>query len=54
MSRLLAMLDTPEALFALGWALVVLGLALRSWSAALVTGGGLLLAVVLLGALRKA
>ena len=56
MSRLRALvaaLDSPAGVFAAGWALVVGGLAMRSWSVALVAGGGILLVVVLIGAVRR-
>lgn len=56
MSRLralLAAIDTPPGIFLAGWSLLVTGLALRSVSLALITGGALLIGVVIVGALKR-
>jgi hypothetical protein len=46
-------LDTAPGIFGLGWILIVAGLAMKSWSTAFVVGGALLVAVVLVGAIKK-
>ena len=48
-----AILASPSRVFLLGWVLVVTGVGLRSMSWALVSGGALIMAVVLIGAIRR-